>query len=100
MNRLQQINTVLNNFNFEHVQNLMRQRPGEWGNKGAAGEMPTVEELRAFAQELLEKATEPNPYNCSSISCGGFHALRWPWSGSEGTDCTVELLFAAESFDA
>ena len=99
MNRQQQIQTVLNNFDFEQVQRTMRQRPEEWW-KGASGEVPTVEELRTFASELLEQAAEPCEYNCRSVSSGGFYALRWPWEGNGGTDCTMELIFSAEDYSA
>jgi len=95
MNRQEQINQVLNNFDFKLVQDVMRLRPSEWW-KGVSGDVPTVEELRATARHLLEKAAEPSiEYDSSHISSGGFHAMRFPWTMSDGTDCTMELVFAA-----
>lgn len=98
MNREQQINQILSNFNFERVQEVMRLRPSDWW-LGASGNIPTVYELAAFARELLEKASEPTEFNCSSVACGGFHALRWPWNEGEN-DCTMQLIFSAEDFNA
>lgn len=100
MNHQEQINTILDNFNFEKVQVVMALWPGEWW-QGKSGGVPTVEELRTLARELLETAVEPGKYNCNSVSCGGFHALCWPWSiwnGESGR--TLELIFSAEDFHA
>jgi len=97
--RQRQIEAILNNFDFERVQQVMGLYPREWWN-GASGDIPTVDELRGLARELLEQAAEPNQYNCSSVSSGGFHALRFPWQGSGESDCTMELIFSAEDFEA
>jgi hypothetical protein len=99
MNRSQQIQTVLNNFNFEQVRSLMSQRPDQWW-RGASGETPTIDELVRFARELLEQAAQPTTLGFGAVSSGGFHAYRWPWEGNDGTDCNMQLIFAVEEFDA
>ncbi len=96
-----QIQDILDNFNFEQVQKVMVFMPDEWW-KGKDGGVPTVCELYTYAEKLLQRAVDFEGKEPVTISCGGFHAHRWvahhTVTGKKGD--WYELIFAVTEWDA
>lgn len=62
---------VLNRFDFLKVRTIMEHLNWVWSG-GGKSHTPTVEELRAKAEEMLRRLDPTAEYDC--IITGGFHA--------------------------
>ena len=69
MTRVEQIAHLLATFRFDRVRLAMTILDWHWRRRDGVGYLPTIEQLRATARELLE--TVDNNTKCSS---GGFEA--------------------------
>jgi hypothetical protein len=94
----EQIEDILEYFNFESVQQVMSMYPNRWWQSKNGG-IPTIDELKERARRLLERAAESD-MPAYMTACGGFHAHKWPWSSSDRWPTTLELIFSLEDWDA
>ena len=81
------IKKILKNFDFGKVHRVMESLNWTWVDSKDGG-VPTIEELKAQAKDLLTKVTEGE---FSIISCGGFEA--------EYRDKVLTLKFVLEEFE-
>lgn len=80
-----EIQNILDRFDFDAVHRYMTFVKWVWGSKDKA---PSTQELRHEAERLLRLTAKYEGKN-TSVSSGGFHALKWSWG-------ELELIFALE----
>jgi hypothetical protein len=72
MAKEEQIEEILDEFDFYKVQRVMNTLNWKWYNKGNVYEIPSVGQMRKHARKLLEECFNGNSYAAS----GGFWASR------------------------
>ena len=82
------INSILLQFDFEMVRDVIRRCDITWTNKENEKYVPTVQELKLKAEQLLRDTTETNTSYCK-ICSGGFMCRK--------TSASLELLYVIEA---
>lgn len=81
----EQIDEIMDNFDFEKVHKMMMAVNWKWANKESLYSVPTVSELRTCARRLLYRTTDEGIYACGT---GGFNVIA-------DKDC-ISLLWGLE----
>ncbi len=91
--QIESINEVMENFDFERVENVMDCLKWKWG---VEGRVPDIYEIRRFARQLLADAciglSNLIEDKKLSLSSGGFTATAY-------RDGSLSLSFVVEEYD-
>lgn len=84
-----QIQSVMNNFNFDKVLDHMIATDHKWYMGSEGHRVPDMEDLRNNARSLLVKAAYHND-STSNVGTGGFMAYKLSW----GMSLTFQLAWS------
>jgi hypothetical protein len=87
MRTQEQINLVINTFDFKKVQKVLEFLQIKWSFKNETARIPSVEEVTKVGENCLKKLSEIED-NSALVSVGGFEA--------EKIEGTFELRFVLE----
>ena len=79
MNMYEEIEDILDNFDFEQVKKAMDAL--EWKYHDSPDSYITIAELRKMARRLLKDVYNAAPSDHWFTACGGFEAERWMYPG-------------------
>jgi len=79
MNMYEEIEDILDNFDFEQVKKTMDAL--EWKYHDSPDSYITIAELRKMARRLLKDVYNAAPSDHWFTACGGFEAERWMYPG-------------------
>lgn len=100
MNRKEQINRVMDRFNFVELEYSMRLLNWTWATYDGGLEVPTVDMLISKGRYLLNAVYDSlleNPKPFSDIGTGGFFATAFM---QDGEIVGLRLAFELESWDS
>jgi hypothetical protein len=86
----QQAETIMENFDFEKVQNHMENTNHQWYQGGGRMGVPDIQDLRVTARDLLTKAIYHGE-DCVNVGTGGLVVYKLPW----GLQLTFQLSWVS-----
>jgi hypothetical protein len=90
----QKIKTIMDEFDFEKVHNVMEKLDWKWYHKDTSEYIiPTLYTIKRTALYLLRELIKDS--GTTSMSTGGFYAIK---NGSETDENDIELLFCIEHY--
>lgn len=94
MKKEKKINEIMDNFDFEKVNDVMTKINWTWSNKG----VPSIEQLKELALDMLNTAYDgvlkdetTKPHESYHAACGGFEATAM--KGNKGKVKYLSLHF-------
>ncbi len=93
--RIEQIEDLLDEFDFEKVKKVMDCL--KWTYHNSVDSEVTIGELRRMARDLLERAYQARPCPEYYAACGGFDVTRYMYSGDSQKYLTLKFVVAEGS---
>jgi shikimate kinase len=87
----EQMNTIMEEFDWEHVQDIMKATSWRWHEEG----VPSLSSIMKTARRMMESAIKEKN---AVVSTGGFTVLIRKWKDNKGCKhICMELFFGVDS---